>query len=268
LSFIVFIGLLLKKAGKGIVGWKAPPKPVRKEPVRQPTQTQSDAAKRLSQGLSVSAASHRESSVRHRNNNVASNLFYSSSANKYVFLCYFMHFYCSKYNYFSGNNYLPHGVVLDPHELTGPNLANIQMSPNNMVQIDILNNNSAQIQQNWPSTKSSKYFYLSYIHLIVVIIENKKRLIEESRMNRMRLEAVRQANNAAVLRQQVFHFDPNYYPYFNSNASDNSSVGGGSVSEINGNTVNGTFIHGMANGVPTSKQFSKINRSSLMLLNV
>ena len=36
----------------------------------------------------------------------------------------------------------------------------------------------------------------------------------------MRLEAVRQANNAAVLRQQVFHFDPNYYPYLNA-------VGGG-----------------------------------------
>ena len=32
----------------------------------------------------------------------------------------------------------------------------------------------------------------------------------------MRLEAVRQANNAAVLRQQVFHFDPNYYPYLNA----------------------------------------------------
>lgn len=31
----------------------------------------------------------------------------------------------------------------------------------------------------------------------------------------MRLEAQR-ANNAAVLRQQVFHFDPNYYPYYNA----------------------------------------------------
>ena len=39
--------------GKGAVGWKAPPKPVRDTAVRQPTQGQSDAAKRLSQGLSV-----------------------------------------------------------------------------------------------------------------------------------------------------------------------------------------------------------------------
>ena len=51
----------------------------------------------------------------------------------------------------------------------------------------------------------------------------------------MRLEAVRQANNAAVLRQQVFHFDPNYYPYLNAmgavdvnaNGVSNSHVGTG-----------------------------------------
>ena len=35
------------------MGWKAPPKPARETVVRQPTQGQSDAAKRLSQGLSV-----------------------------------------------------------------------------------------------------------------------------------------------------------------------------------------------------------------------
>ena len=35
------------------------------------------------------------------------------------------------------------------------------------------------------------------------------RLLEESRINRMRLEAAK-ANSAAVVRQQVFYFDPNY----------------------------------------------------------
>jgi len=49
------------------------------------------------------------------------------------------------------------------------------------------------------------------------------------------LEAVRQANNAAVLRQQVFHFDPNYYPYFNSNG------GGGAMGAdlVSGNAMSG-----------------------------
>jgi hypothetical protein len=35
------------------------------------------------------------------------------------------------------------------------------------------------------------------------------RLLEESRLNRLRLEAAK-ANSAAVVRQQVFYFDPNY----------------------------------------------------------
>ena len=39
--------------GKGAVGWKAPPKQTREPVVRQPTQGQTEAAKRLSQGLSV-----------------------------------------------------------------------------------------------------------------------------------------------------------------------------------------------------------------------
>lgn len=38
------------------MGWKAPPKPVRETVVRQPTQGQAEAAKRLSQGLSVTNA--------------------------------------------------------------------------------------------------------------------------------------------------------------------------------------------------------------------
>ncbi len=36
-----------------MVGWKAPPKPVPKEPPKQPTANQAESAKRLSQGLSV-----------------------------------------------------------------------------------------------------------------------------------------------------------------------------------------------------------------------
>jgi hypothetical protein len=44
--------------GRGVVGWKAPPKPARETVVRQPTQGQSDAAKRLSQGLSVANVNH------------------------------------------------------------------------------------------------------------------------------------------------------------------------------------------------------------------
>lgn len=59
-----------------------------------------------------------------------------------------------------------------------------------------------------------------------------RRLIEECRINRMRLEAVRQANNAAVLRQQVFHFDPNYYPYLNA-------VGGADPGNANFNGLTG-----------------------------
>lgn len=40
--------------GKGAVGWKAPPKPARETVViKQPTQVQTESAKRLSQGLSV-----------------------------------------------------------------------------------------------------------------------------------------------------------------------------------------------------------------------
>lgn len=35
------------------MGWKAPPKPVAKEPPKQPTANQAESAKRLSQGLSV-----------------------------------------------------------------------------------------------------------------------------------------------------------------------------------------------------------------------
>lgn len=46
------------------MGWKAPPKPARETVVKQPTQGQADAAKRLSQGLSV-AANHQTARYRY-----------------------------------------------------------------------------------------------------------------------------------------------------------------------------------------------------------
>lgn len=57
-SFICCILYVQLQSGKGAVGWKAPPKPARETVVRQPTQMQSDAAKRLSQGLSVASVNH------------------------------------------------------------------------------------------------------------------------------------------------------------------------------------------------------------------
>jgi len=192
------------QSAKGVVGWKAPPKPVRKEIVRQPTQTQADAAKRLSQGLSVSASAQRDAAVRQRNSGISNNLFHCSSTN------------------FSG--YPPNGIILDPQEYPqhmyisnmmnqGPTNGINVTSGVNMENVS-LGGFEMQAENGLPSTKSAK-------------------LIEECRINRLRLEAVRQANNAAVLRQQVFHFDPNYYPYFNSN-------GGGMGSDmVNSNVVNG-----------------------------
>jgi hypothetical protein len=43
----------------------------------------------------------------------------------------------------------------------------------------------------------------------VLLLCFARRLLEESRLNRLRLEAAK-ANSAAVVRQQVFYFDPNY----------------------------------------------------------
>lgn len=44
---------------------------------------------------------------------------------------------------------------------------------------------------------------------LVIKFNLSNRLLEESRINRMRLEAAK-ATSAAVVRQQVFYFDPNY----------------------------------------------------------
>ena len=63
-----------------MVGWKAPPKPVRKEIARQPTQTQADAAKRLSLGLSVSASAQRDAAARQRNSGISNNFFHYNAS--------------------------------------------------------------------------------------------------------------------------------------------------------------------------------------------
>lgn len=46
-------------SGRGVVGWKAPPKPQQKDVPRQPTVSQLESAKRLSQGLSVASAAEK-----------------------------------------------------------------------------------------------------------------------------------------------------------------------------------------------------------------
>jgi hypothetical protein len=56
------IGIILKGSGRGVVGWKAPPKPVRKE-VKAPTQMQADAANRLYMGHSTTGAISRRASL-------------------------------------------------------------------------------------------------------------------------------------------------------------------------------------------------------------
>jgi hypothetical protein len=57
-------------SGRGIVGWKAPPKQERKEIVKVVTQTQLESAKRLSQGLSVAQLSQ-VNSARNRHGGTA-----------------------------------------------------------------------------------------------------------------------------------------------------------------------------------------------------
>ena len=122
--------------GKGVVGWKAPPKVVKESVVKQPTASQTESAKRLSQGLSV-----------------AHNRAQRANINAQVTI----------------GDVGTYSVVLDPQEIGGQ-----------VVGQDI---------SGWPSTKA-------------------QRLYEESRNNRIRIEANR-TSNGAVLRQQVFYFDAN-----------------------------------------------------------
>lgn len=137
-----------------MVGWKAPPKPAAKETVKQPTVSQLEAAKRLSQGISV-AANAANAPLRARNG--------SGSV---------------------GDSY---SVVLDPAEYAA---AQQTLYTNNGQVNGGVYSSSAANEVIWPSTKAN-------------------RLYEESRRNRMRVEAQR-SHNGAVLRQQVFFFDPNY----------------------------------------------------------
>lgn len=137
--------------GRGVVGWKAPPKPVREAVVKQPTALQSESAKRLSQGLSVAHTRGQR-----------------ANTNAQVTI----------------GDVGTYSVVLDPQEL-------------NSLPPSTIPDNGA-----WPSTKA-------------------QRLYEESRNNRIRIEANRNSNGA-VLRQQVFYFDAN-----TMSAGDNGSMGGG-----------------------------------------
>lgn len=205
-------------SGKGAIGWKAPPKPSRSDSTtrKEPSASQAESAKRLSQGLSVSQ-SHRA-----RNNNHDSLLNNSDSS----------HF----------------SVVLDPQEYAAPNPNN--SNPNYMI---------------WPSTKAH-------------------RLYEESRANRIKIEAAR-TNNGAVLRQQVFFFDnmldtsPNQTPSFviASAQSDNVSINSGhdnshiatnySSMPTNGNyftpnfNTNNNMNNNMNNNIPSTIHTGKSRAS-------
>ena len=127
------------QSGRGIVEWKAPPKPATKEPPRQPTEAQSAAATRLSQGLSTGINSSR---ARGGSNNTC--------------------------------NAVSPSVVLDKH--SQPHLQQA----------------SDQAINHWLSDGSTR----------------ASRLLEERNTSRIRTEQAR-TSGAAVLRQQVYLFDPN-----------------------------------------------------------
>jgi hypothetical protein len=194
------------QSGKGVVGWKAPPKQVAKEPLRQPTETQSAAAKRLSQGLSVNTNTSR---ARGGSNNTYGNV--------------------------SSSNF---SVVLDTHEYS-----------NNLGPYDNHYQQQQQQQQlqvpdqasQWLSNGSTK----------------ASRLLEERNMNRIRIEQAK-ASSAAVLRQQVFHFDPNYDPFLAGGgvgggqaglaASGYGLSGGGSVMDSGSVSGGGSVVGGGGGG--------------------
>ncbi len=128
------------QSGRGIVEWKVPPKLATKEPPRQPTDAQSAAATRLSQGLSTNINSSRG---RGGSNNAC--------------------------------NAVSPSVVLDEH--SQPHLQQASDQTANQGLSD-------------GSTRAS-------------------RLLEERNTSRIRTKQAR-TKGAAVLRQQVYHFDPNY----------------------------------------------------------
>lgn len=168
-------------SGRGVVGWKAPRsnQPADQKAVnKQPTQQQLEFAKRLSQGLSVSSKSTQNPKRFVRGVGPQNVVTMTTDPS------------------------IQYSVVLDPQEYvtnggtgsqasllgTGSAVSGAAMA---MPQQAAVYANGQEII--WPSTKAH-------------------RLYEESRNNRMRIEAAR-ANNGAILRQQVFYFDPNYESY-------------------------------------------------------
>jgi hypothetical protein len=162
--------------GKGVVGWKAPVKAnadATKTTTKQPTQQQLEFAKRLSQGLSVSS----------KTNATNTNQRFRGPQNVVTV---------------STDPNVQYSVVLDPQEFIASSTSQGSLVyPNGgipgqqMPQQQSIYSNGQEII--WPSTKAH-------------------RLYEESRNNRIRIEAAR-ANNGAILRQQIFYFDPNYDSY-------------------------------------------------------
>jgi hypothetical protein len=157
------------------------------------TATQLESAKRLSQGLSVAQSGRQRNTV---------------VQNGPVLL---------------QNAEAQYSVVLDPQEYNSVNAMNA-MNGMNMSNMNMMNQNGYVPVQNganayangnymiWPSTKAY-------------------RLYEESRNNRAKIEAAR-AHNAAVLRQQIFFFDP----------TQEMLIGGGSGSEKNSLSANSLVL--------------------------
>lgn len=106
--------------GKGVVGWKAPPKPQKHDVPKQPTPSQQESAKRLSQGLSVA------NTVRQRNASQAAVALLQSTEAQY-------------------------SVVLDPQEVNNPNFPPGYM-PNGPQNVPYSNGGYMV----WPSTKAHR----------------------------------------------------------------------------------------------------------------
>jgi hypothetical protein len=206
--------------GRGVVGWKAPPKPARETVVRQPTQGQSDAAKRLSQGLSVANVNHsaRQRYIAQNHLNLPGAL---ASTGYSVVL--------DPYEYqpqpVAPQGYIPPSTATGAGQGTGqgqptasggavPAVANLG-APYVPVYGGVFPTfgTDAKPEGLWPSTKANRYISMtSHSAPPAVIYQDPVpicRLLEESRLNRLRLEAAK-AHSAGVVRQQVFYFDPNY----------------------------------------------------------
>eukprot|EP01033_Poteriospumella_lacustris_P012064 gene12064-8619_t len=171
-------------SGRGVVGWKAPrsnqPIDPKAAANKQPTQQQLEFAKRLSQGLSVSSKSTQNPKRFVRSVGPQSVVTMTTDPS------------------------IQYSVVLDPQEYVTNGGVGGTGSQASLMGVGSASGGTMAMPQQaavyangqeiiWPSTKAH-------------------RLYEESRNNRMRIEAAR-ANNGAILRQQVFYFDPNYESY-------------------------------------------------------